>query len=497
MVGFDRCKNIVSDSFKGYSVVCMWHVVLMKQRRFLMKHWTPHPYQKKGIELLIGQGSGGLLLDPGLGKTSISLAAFSILKEQGLVNRMLVIAPLRPCYAVWPREIDKWEEFSDLRWTVVHGPQKDKRIHDDADIFIINPEGMLWLLKDRTRLEAVGADVLCVDESTKFKNSTTHRFKALRKVVAEFPRRWILTGTMVPNGIMDMFGQIYMLDLGSSLGQYITHFKNKYFVQIPWDEYNWQEKEGAFDAVTALIAPLTLRMKAEDHLDMPELITTAIDIELPEKIRKMYDDIETEFIHQLEYGEIVAANAAAAGTKCRQIANGAVYTDHPAWMHLHNEKMTALVDLVEQLGPTPLIVAYEYEHDRQRIKEKFPDAICVTGLSAKQYQDVEDRFNRGEILMLIGHPASMGHGLNLQGACHHMVWFGITWNFEYYDQCIRRIYRQGQKADRVFIYHIIATETKDEDVAEVLLAKGKTQDMLYAAIVRNRKRMYGEAHEAV
>lgn len=463
-----------------------------------MPSWTPHKYQREGVKLLISQGSAGLLLDPGLGKTSISLAAFSTLHRQGLAKRMLIIAPLRPCYAVWPAEIEKWDEFNHLRWTIIHGKDKEKNLDMDADVFIINPEGLLWLLKNKDGKfwRKLNPDVICIDESTKFKNSMSKRFKLLKPFLAAVPRRWILTGTLVPNGLMDMWAQTYIMDLGSALGGYITQYRNRYFHNKPWDEYTWLPNVNAFEEITDLITPLTLRLKAEDHLDMPELLPLYTEVELPPRARKLYDQIESEFIAELEGTSLVAGNAAAAGTKCRQIANGAVYTEHPDYQELHSEKLNALDDLLEEILPAPVILLYEYGHDKERILQKYPQATCISDVPLSRYKEIENAFNAGTIPILMGHPASMGHGLNLQGTCHHVIWYGITWNFEYYDQAMRRVYRQGQKAETVFVYHLVAKDTKDTDVVEVLTAKERTQSMLYEALTKRREEMYGEVTEA-
>jgi len=342
-----------------------------------------------------------------------------------------------------------------------------------------------------TRFERINPDILVVDESTKFKNSTAKRFKMLKKVLERIPRRWILTGTFVPNGLMDIFGQVYILDLGSSLGGYITKYRKKFFHQMPWDEYSWLPNEDAFKEITELITPLLLRMKAEDYLDMPELMPINIPVELPEKVMDIYKGVEDEFIALVEGGEIVAANAAAAGTKCRQIANGAVYTGvDREWLWLHDAKLDALEDLVEEINPAPILLLYEFKHDKERIMVKYPDAVNISGMSAAKYRITEDKFNAGELPLVIGHAASMGHGLNLQGDCHHVVYFGIPWSFELYDQSFRRVYRQGQEHEVVFVYHIMANHTKDEDVMQVLGVKGATQEGVYEAVTKRREEMY-------
>jgi SNF2 family DNA or RNA helicase len=454
-------------------------------------HWNPHPYQMRGIRLMLSQAAVGLFLDPGLGKTSTVLAAFKILKEKGLVKRMLIIAPLRPCYKVWPDEIEKWQNFCDLRWTILHGPGKELKLHVDADIYIINPEGLLWLLNNKS---IPNFDVLCIDESSKFKDSTTKRFRLLKPFIPNFKRRWILTGTPVPNGLMDLFGQIYILDLGRSLGKYVTHFRNNFFQRSGYNLYDWSPRPGAFEEVVEKISPLILQLSAEEYLQMPELIYKNVTVTLPEKAMDTYRRVEEYFVSEMEGNTLVAANAAVAGVKCRQIANGAVYLEDKSYAVVHDEKLEALESLIEELGGAPLLILYEFDHDRQRIIERIGEVpVLGSGMSASKLDAIVDGFNRGDIPIILGHPASMGHGLNLQGSCHHIVWFGITWNLEYYDQAIARVYRQGQKNDRVFVYHLVAKDTLDEKVLRVLTAKDRSQQTLLRALHEHREKNYEDS----
>lgn len=417
-------------------------------------------------------------MKPGLGKTSVSLAGFTILKKKGLVNKMLLIAPLRPVYMVWPDEIKKWLNFNHLTHTILHGPDKLKNLQEDVDIYIINPEGLKWLFQWKRYWPKW--DVLCVDESTKFKNSQSQRFEMLRTIVHLFRRRWILTGSPRPNSAMDLFSQIYILDQGAALGEYVSHYRKEYFSQNIYTG-EWTIQGGMFEIICDKIAPLTINVSL-DNLDMPELVQSSIMVALPEKAREMYDNIENAFYHELENNTIVASNAAAAGTKCRQIANGAVYTEGKLWLPVHDEKLEALKDLYDELCGDPLLVLYEFDHDRHRIMHNFKDAVCLTGMSMKAAGQAIDRFNEGKIKMLLGHPASMGHGLNLQGTCSSVCWFGITWNFEYYEQANARIWRQGQKSGRVFVYHIMAEDTLDQLVFEKVLHKEREQVKLMDAL---------------
>lgn len=435
--------------------------------------------------MLLAQGSAGLFLDPGLGKTSIVLAAYKILKREGFTTKgMLIIAPLRVCHNVWPIEILKWTNFCDITIEVLHGPDKSEALERDADIHIINPEGLAWLFDSEARRWR-DWDILVVDESTKFKDTQTKRFKLMRKYFESFTRRWILTGTPVPNGISDLFGQIYILDLGNALGRYVTHFRTKYFYTESWKPYEYIPHDWAFEKIVERINPLVIRMSDKDYLSMPDLIIPPpVFVDLPEKAWKMYRELEDDFITRIDEGLIVAANSAVAGGKCRQVANGGIYTnDKHDWVETHTEKLDALSGILEELGGAPTLVMYEFNHDLARLRARFGTAVPTLGggTSTKKADGYIKRFNQGHIPVMFCQPASMAYGLNLQGVCHHIIWFAIPWDYLFYDQSIRRIYRQGQK-NSVFVYHIAARNTLDEKVMGVLKYKDCTQETLFKAL---------------
>ena len=427
--------------------------------------------------MMLGQAAVGLFLDPGLGKTSISLGALRVLKRLGYVKKTLIIAPLRPAYSVWPGEIWKWEEFNEFDYVVLHGPEKDFRLQEDVDLYIINPEGLKWLIEQKLP----DFDCLIVDESTKFKDSTTKRFKYLKKMLPMFKRRWILTGTPMPNTLLDLFGQIFILDMGNALERYITHFRLKYFYKPGYNAWEWKPQPGAFERVVEKVSPLVMQLRAEDYLEMPDLQYVDVPVYLPTDAMTVYKQVEDDFIAMLEDGVILAANAAAAGTKCRQISNGAVYIEEDFTV-IHEAKLEALDDLLSELEGHPVLLLYEFDHDRQRIMAKYKNATDVK--MSKDIGQVVYDFNAGNIPILLGHPASMGHGLNLQGTCNHVIWFGITWNFEHYDQAIRRVYRQGQENDYVRVYHLVAEGTLDSKVLGALQKKERGQNELLAALKR-------------
>lgn len=445
-------------------------------------NWSPHDYQKRAMKMLLELPSVGLFLDPGLGKTSVALGAFSILKRAGHVKRMLVVAPLRPCYTTWPSELKKWAEFNNLRYVIVHGPDKEDALECDADIYIINVDAVKWLFdKDRERFRLINADVLCIDESTKFKHTNTERFKAIKRCLVNFPRRWILTGTPAPNGLLDLFGQMYLLDMGASLGRFVTHFKNEYFEQ-DYSGFNWIPRPTAMDEITEKIKPKTIRLRAEDYLNMPALQTVDIMVDLPPAARTIYKKMQDDFLVQLGDDPYIAANAAVAGMKCRQIANGAMYTTPPAYEVIHDEKIRALEELIEELSGQPVLVIYEFKHDYDRLNKVLPGPN-LTGSSGIELVRLVENFGSASVPILYGHPASMGHGIDgLQRRCHHIVLFGLTWDLELYDQVIARVWRQGQESEHVMLYRILAAKTMDEKVAKILAGKDRTQRALSAAL---------------
>jgi hypothetical protein len=467
----------------------------------MSEQWVPKPYMKRAMQFLLEQGGAGLLLDPGLGKTSISLGAFKVLKKAGLVKCMLVVAPLRPLYLTWPGELRKWSDFEGLSYTILHGDDKLKELRRSVDVYLINPEGLLWLLQQREFSARFRGQLLVIDESTKFKNTQSERFKILRPALPLFSRRWILTGTPAPNGLMDLFGQVYIIDLGHALGGYITHYRQRYFSPGGYGGYSWALNNGAEEQIYEQLKPLCLRMSATDYLKLPPISKdtdpgrTPRYIDLPPAARRAYDKMEVDLLTKLEKGTVVAANAAVATMKCRQIANGGLYYDEGVedervkkkdrrWQLLHDAKTEAVKDLLEELSGQPTLVTYDFDHDKQRLLK----ALGVNtpwigrGVVGEQLRDIERRWNRGEIPYLLVNPASASHGTNLQGAGRAVIWHSLTWNYEDYDQLIKRIWRQGQ-TKRVFVHHIIARNTIEETILFVSLAgKAKTQNKLLDAL---------------
>lgn len=446
--------------------------------------WTPHAYQKKGVKFLLEHQAAGLLLDPGLGKTSITLAAFSFLKKRGLANKMLVIAPLRPCYLVWGPEAQKWADFNHLKVVVLHGKNKDELLAEDADIYVVNPEGLDWLIGrgrgasgfNRRDWLKHGFDTLVVDELTKFKKSTGKRFKLLKLTLETFQRRWGLTGTPNPNGLLDLFGQMYVLDLGNALGRYVTHYRIMYFVNPDGRGWKWVPQHGAEERIYERLKPLCLRMEAKDYLELPQEVTNIIEVTLPPKVEELYEKLEDDMIAKLEKQLIVAANAASVSTKLRQLCNGAMYVDDDVRalvkgasrgvLEVHDAKLDAVEDLVDELAGTPLLLAYEFNHDLDRLLGRFGKTTPYigSGVSPKRTAQIEADWNAGRIPLLLGQPASMGHGLNFQqGNAQHVGWFSMFWDLELYTQFLMRILRQGNKSSHVFNHFFITKRTQSTD----------------------------------
>lgn len=444
--------------------------------------WSPQAYQVEGIKMLLEQGAVALFLDPGLGKTSLVLAALKILKARTLINKVLIVAPLRPMYKVWPDEIAKWSDFNSMVVSILHGPNKQWNLEAEADLYIINPEGLKWLLQNP---KFQGFDVLVIDESTKFKSHASQRFKLLKNSLSLFKRRWILTGTPSPNGLEGLFSQIYILDLGRALTRFITHFRKTYFQQSGWSEYDISPKPGAFEQIVERISPLVYQLSAEDHLRMPKLVYKNLEVKLPPEAMKFYKAFDRHMTASWQNQEFIAGTQAVLSGRLHQVANGALYmTESKEWTLIHDEKLEALESYLEELSGKPTLVIYEFNHDLERIRARLGKETpnLGSGITIKNMETIVDNFNAGRIPILLGHPASMGHGLNLQGACHHIIWFSVPWDLDFYDQTIARVYRQGQQSDTVFVYHIVASGTKDDEILISLDAKDAEQSRLKKAL---------------
>jgi SNF2 family DNA or RNA helicase len=479
----------------------------MSEWRRQARAWHPHPYQGRALKFLLEHSYAGLLLDPGMGKTSVSLAAVKILLQKKLIKRVLVIAPLRACYDTWPAEVCDWTDFKNMRIALLHGADKEKNLRSLTSahqICIINPEGVPWLFANKTRVQLLGADMLIVDESSLWKSSVTVRFRALRKYLAEFKRRVILTGSPRPRHYLDLHGQVYLMDRGATLGEYLTHYRNNFFFPTGYQMREWEILPGAAEKIDALVAPMVLRLDAQDYLTLPKELERTHRIELPPKARAEYDSIENSLMSTLFTAPLVSS--ASARSKCCQIANGAVYTDmlpEERWNKtrpskvIHTAKVDAVVDLVRELQGEPLLLGIGFQHDVTALRLALgKDVPCINGHTTRaQAADYIERWNKGLLPLLLGHPASMGHSLNLQKFnARHVGFFDIPDNFDYYDQFYKRVNRQGNKAGFVMKHHFVVAATVDVVKMRNLRAKDTGQKAFLNAMKKySEERHQGKA----
>lgn len=440
------------------------------------------PYQDEGVKFLLSRQWAGLFLDMGLGKTVISLTAISALMAEGHVKKALIVAPIRVLENVWPSEIAKWDTTRHLRFANLNGVKvTPTNPLPEADIYGINPESLKALIRNSSFVK-VPMQLLVIDESSMFKNASSLRFRALSNVLYRYKYRWILTGTPAPNGLLDVWSQIYLLDRGAALGPNPSHF-HKAFCVKSFDGYGWEVHESNKEVIYKAIAPLILRMSKDDCLVMPELIKNPIEVTLAKDDYAMYKTMEREFLVMLQSGEqVMSPNAAVAGMRCRQIANGGLYLPDGRPEHIHNAKVNALKEIVEELQGEPLLVFYEFVHDLERIRKVLgPVPSLSDGGGVK---DIVDKFNAGKIPVLVAHGASAGYGLNLQGACSTACWMGVPWDLGMHDQANARVWRQGQEAKTVTVHYLMAKNTLDYHVFKVLARKDKDQQDLLGALQR-------------
>ena len=446
--------------------------------------FIPHDYQRYAIEYIKSHKTAAVLLDMGLGKTVITLTALNdLLFDSFAIRKVLVIAPLRVARDTWPQEIEKWDHLRDLRISVAVGAEEERlrAFRRDADIYVINRENVQWLVEESG--VRFNFDTLVVDELSSFKNHNTKRFRALMRMRPRISRVVGLTGTPSGNGLMDLWAEFRLLDMGQRLGRFIGQYRQRWFQPDKRNGqviYSYKPLPGAERRIYDRISDITISMKSTDYLTMPELISSEYAVELSGAERERYEEMKRDLILQLPNGEVTAANAAALTGKLSQMANGAIYTDAGETVSIHNRKLDALEDIIEAAGGKPLLVAYWFKHDLSRIEERLhqlhiPFSRLDSGESIR-------RWNRGEFPVALIHPASAGHGLNLQSGGSALVWFGLTWSLELYQQTNARLWRQGQTSDTVVIRHIIARGTIDERILKALTEKDRTQAALIDAV---------------
>lgn len=445
-------------------------------------NFSPHNYQSYAIDYIETHPIAAVLLDMGLGKTVISLTAIAdLLFDSFEAHRILVVAPLRVARDTWPAEISKWLHLKHLTYAVAVGTVKERKaaLSAGADITIINRENLGWLI-DSSGYE-FDYDMVIIDELSSFKNHKSKRFQSLMKVRPKVKRIIGLTGTPSSNGLMDLWAEFKLLDFGERLGRFITHYRNNYFIPDKRNGeiiYSYKPMPYAEDAIYRKISDITISMKSTDHLQMPELITSQYEVQLSEDEEQRYEELKADFILELPEGEITAANAASLTGKLSQLANGAIYDDEGNIVEFHDRKLDALEDIIESANGKPLLVAYWFKHDLQRIKKRFDVREIKTS------KDIID-WNNGDIPVAVIHPASAGHGLNLQAGGSTLIWFGLTWSLELYQQTNARLWRQGQSSGTVVIEHIITKGTIDERILKALSLKEVSQNALIDAVKAN------------
>lgn len=446
--------------------------------------FNPHDYQKYAIEFIKKNPIAALLLDMGLGKTIITLTAIhDLMFDSFEVQKVLIIAPLRVARDTWSAEIEKWVHLKNLTYSVAVGTVEERisALKQKADIYIINRENIQWLVEE----SGIPFDfqMIVIDELSSFKNHQTKRFKSLMKVRPKAKRIVGLTGTPSSNGLMDLYAEFRLLDMGERLGRFIGQFRNTYFQPDKRNGmivYSYKPLPYAEDAIYEKISDITISMRAADHLNMPELIMNEYCVEMSAEEKEKYMELKKELILELPDNEITAANAASLSNKLSQMANGAIYDDDKNIIPIHDRKLDSLEDIIEAANGKPVLVAYWFKHDLERIKERLHKLHIP--FSTMDKSDSIRKWNNGELPVALIHPASAGHGLNLQSGGSCLVWFGLTWSLELYQQTNARLWRQGQKSATVVIQHIITKGTVDERIMKALQDKDETQTALMEAV---------------
>lgn len=440
--------------------------------------YVAHNYQNYAKDFILAHKVSALFLDCGLGKTITTLTAINELMYDSFeISKVLIIAPLRVAQSTWKEEIEKWDHLNLLRYSIAVGDEKErlKALKQTSDIYIINRENVDWLVT-KSGID-FNFDMLIIDELSSFKSHTSKRFKSLLKIRPYFERVVGLTGTPSSNGLMDLWAEFRVLDLGERLGRYITHYRNEYFLPDKRNGaviFSYKPQPNAEERIYRRLADMTISMKSTEYLKMPELILNDIEINLDEEDQIKYKKFKKEMVMTIQEKEIDAINAASLSNKLIQLANGSIYDEDKKFYEVHNKKLDKLEEIIESANGKPVLVAYWFKADKERIEKRFKVREIKTADDIKQW-------NKGMIDLALIHPASAGHGLNLQSGGSTLVWFSLTWSLELYQQTNARLYRQGQK-NTVVIHHLITKNTIDEDIMKSLKRKDKTQEALMRAV---------------
>lgn len=448
-----------------------------------MQEFKPHNYQKIAIEKIYNSPKVGLFLDMGLGKTVITLTAINeLMYNRFEISKVLIIAPLRVAEDTWSREILKWEHLNNLKISKILGNLSTRReaLVKEADVYIINRENVVWLTNELDSSLNGGwiFDMVVIDELSSFKSPKAQRFRALKKYITQSDRVVGLTGTPAPNGLIDLWSQIYLLDGGERLGKTVTGYRERYFSPAQRNQqivFNYKLRDGSEENIKDRISDICISMKANDWLDMPEILNITQMVKLTTKEIADYKEFEKKSYIEFIEGEVTAASAATLTNKLLQYSNGAMYLEDGNYVHTSDKKLDALEEIIDVSQGKPILCFYSYKHDLERIKNRF-----IFARKLKTSKDIED-WNNGNIQLLLAHPASAGHGLNLQAGGNIIVWFGLTWSLELYQQANARLYRQGQK-ETVIIHHLITEDTIDIDVLISLQNKEEVQGNLLNAL---------------
>lgn len=441
--------------------------------------YNPHEYQTFASKFIETHPVSAILLDMGLGKSVITLSAiFQLCLDLFEIRKVLVIAPLRVARDTWSAEISKWDHLKGLTYSIAIGTEAERRaaLQKPASLYIINRENVSWLVESSGL--PFDYDMVVIDELSSFKSHQSKRFKSLMKVRPFVKRVVGLTGTPSSNGLMDLWAEFRILDMGKRLGRFITHYRDEFFLPDKRNGqviFSYKPKDGADEEIYRRISDITISMKSTDYLKMPECVINEVRVRLSGSERKIYDGLKKNLVLQIGGSEIDAGNAAALSNKLSQMANGAVYDADKNVINIHNRKLEALEDLIEASNGKPVLIAYWFRHDLERIKHQF------TVRELQSSKDISD-WNNGTIPVALIHPASAGHGLNLQSGGSTLIWFGVTWSLELYQQTNGRLWRQGQKAETVVIHHILTENTVDEKIMKALRDKKQTQTALIEAV---------------
>ena len=441
--------------------------------------YNPHEYQTFATDFIETHPVSAILLDMGLGKSVITLSAiFELCLDLFEIRKVLVIAPLRVARNTWSAEINKWDHLKGLTYSVAIGTEAERRaaLQKPVSVYIINRENVSWLVESSGL--PFDYDMVVIDELSSFKSHQSKRFKSLMKVRPFVKRVVGLTGTPSSNGLMDLWAEFRILDMGKRLGRFITHYRDEFFLPDKRNGqviFSYKPKEGADEEIYRRISDITISMKSTDYLKMPECVINEVRVRLSGSERKIYDGLKKNLVLQIGGSEIDAGNAAALSNKLSQMANGAVYDADKNVINIHDRKLEALEDLIEASNGKPVLIAYWFRHDLERIKHQF------TVRELQSSKDISD-WNDGTIPVAVIHPASAGHGLNLQSGGSTLIWFGVTWSLELYQQTNGRLWRQGQKAETVVIHHILTENTVDEKIMKALRDKKQTQTALIEAV---------------